>query len=94
MKYSRRKDIVARTVAGENLLVPVNECTKKVFTLNSVGMRLWEQLETPRTEDELAGALMDRYGIAQETALHDVQAFLTELVRLKLVLAVVSAFPE
>jgi hypothetical protein len=87
MKYVRNKDIVARTVAGENLLVPINECTKKVFTLNHVGIRLWEEIEMPRTENELAEALTDRYGIARETALNDVQTFLKEMVRLKLALA-------
>ena len=87
MKYSRQKNIVARTVAGENLLVPVNECTKKVFTLNNVGICLWEEIETPCTEDELSKALVERYGIAQETALKDVHAFLEEMVRLNLVLA-------
>ena len=87
MKYIRNKDIVAREVAGENLLVPINECTKKVFTLNNVGIRLWEEIETPSTEQELAEALIDRYGILQETALQDVQAFLKDMVRLKLVLA-------
>ena len=54
MKYCRKKDVVARSVAGENLLVPVHGCTKKVFTLNSVGERLWDLIETPRTADELA----------------------------------------
>lgn len=78
---------MARTVAGENLLVPINECTKKVFTLSSVGGRLWDELETPQSEDDLANALVERYGIALETALHDVRAFLGELQRLKLVLA-------
>lgn len=47
MKYSRQKNIVARTVAGETLLVPINECTKKIFTLNNAGIRLWEELATP-----------------------------------------------
>jgi len=87
MKYTQNKNIVARAVAGEHLLVPINECTKTVFTLNNVGVHLWEEIKTPRSEDELAEALMAHYGIQRETALHDVRAFLKELVRLKLVLA-------
>ena len=87
MKYCRKKDIVARTVAGENLLVPIKECTKKVFTLNRVGIRLWEEIETPRTEGELADALVERYRITHETALSDVRVFLADMTRLNLVRA-------
>ena len=87
MKYIRNKDIIARTVAGETLLVPINECTKKVFTLNNVGNRLWEEIALPRSENELAEALIERYEIERETATHDVQAFLKDMVRLRLVLA-------
>lgn len=78
---------MARTVAGENLLVPVNECTKKVFTLTTVGLLIWGEIETPCTEVDLAETLMERYGIERETALHDVRAFLQDMLRLKLVVA-------
>ncbi len=86
MKYLRNKDIVFRTVAGENLLVPVNECTKKVFTLNKVGVLVWDLIETPRTANELADALVEQYSIAHETALQDMQVYLSDMVRLKLVI--------
>jgi hypothetical protein len=85
MKYTRKKDIVARTVAGENLLVPIKECTKKVFTLNNVGLHLWECIESERTEDELADSLVDRYGVSVEVALKDTRAFLSDMTRLNLV---------
>jgi hypothetical protein len=85
MKYSRNKDIVARSVAGEHLLVPVKGCTKKLYTLNKVGSQLWELIETSKTELELVDALVERYQISPETALKDVQLYLDELVRMELV---------
>jgi hypothetical protein len=85
MKYSRRQNVVARTVAGEHILVPVNQCTKKVFTLNNVGIRLWEEIETPRSKNELTEFLMERYRITRETAQADVQVFLDDMVRLELI---------
>lgn len=85
MKYLRNKDIVARKVAGENLLIPINGCTKKVYTLNNVGVRLWEEIETPKSEDELADALVDRYGVAKETALTDTRAYLADMLRMELI---------
>ncbi len=85
MKYRRQKDIVARKVAGENLLIPINGCTKKVYTLNNVGVRLWDALEIPKSEDELAEVLVDRYGISKETALSDTRAYLSDMLRMALV---------
>lgn len=41
----------------------------------------------PRSEDELAEALIDQYGISREAAVDDVQMFLKNMVRLNLVLA-------
>lgn len=84
MKYRRKENVVARSVAGAHLLVPVHGCTRSVFTLNAVGCRLWEWIAEPRTEDDLAIALAEQYGISSETARHDVQAFLGDMVRLEL----------
>ncbi|WP_372846585.1 PqqD family protein [Pontiella sp.] len=85
MKYRRQKDIVARKVAGENLLVPINGCAKKVYTLNNVGERLWEAIEEPKSQEELASSLVEHYKIAKETASKDVQAFLDDMLRMELV---------
>ena len=84
MKYRRKPDVVARSVAGENLLVPVHGCTRSVYTLNAAGRRLWDLIALPRTEDELAGNLVERYRISREAARHDVRAFLADMVRMGL----------
>ena len=84
MKYCRMPDVVARSVAGANLLVPVHGCTRSVYTLNAAGCRLWELIDLPRTEDELAGALVEQYRITRETARPDVRAFLNDMVRMSL----------
>jgi hypothetical protein len=85
MKYRRQKDIVARAVAGEYLLVPINGYTKRIYTLNNVGKRLWEAIEEPKSREELAEALVENYQIAKETALVDVQAYLDDMLRMELV---------
>ena len=84
MKYRRKEDVVARSVAGANLLVPVHGCTRSVYTLNGTGCRLWDLIALPRTEDELAGALVEQYRIPGEIALHDVRAFLDDMLRMGL----------
>jgi hypothetical protein len=85
MQYQRKKDVVARSVAGENILVPVQGCTSSVYTLNPAGCRLWDLLEQERSEDELAGLLAEHYRISRETAHQDVAAFLQDMVRMGLV---------
>lgn len=85
MKYCCKKDVVARTVAGVNVLVPVHGCTRSVYTLNDVGAGLWELIVEPKSQDELAGALVEQYQVAMETARRDVQAFIDDLMRLGLV---------
>jgi hypothetical protein len=85
MKYLQKKDVVARSVAGEHLLIPVQGCTDSVYTLNGVGRWLWALIETPCTEDELNEAVVKRYRIPRETACTDVRRFLDDLARMGLV---------
>jgi hypothetical protein len=84
MKYLRKEDVVARSVAGAHLLVPVHGCTRSVYTLNAAGCRLWELIALPRTADELAGALVEEYRIPREAARDDVRTFLADMVRMGL----------
>jgi hypothetical protein len=85
IRYSRKEDVVARSVAGTNLLVPANGSTKDVFTLNNTGAWLWNALEEPCTLDELVAALIEDYPNAKETAKTDLTAFLDEMVASELV---------
>lgn len=85
MKYCRKQDVVLRSVAGENLLIPVHACTNSVYTLNNTGVCLWQLIEAPRTEDDLAAALVERYRISAATARTDVQGFLDDMARMGLV---------
>lgn len=85
MLYQRKQDVAARSVAGENLLIPVHGCTRSVYTLNPTGCYLWDLLEEARSEDALAEALVRKHAISRETAIQDVTAFLQELTRMGLV---------
>ena len=85
MTYRRRDDVVARSVAGENLLIPVHGCTDSVYTLNVTGCHLWDLLAEDQTADHLAMALTQRYQISREAALADVRIFLADMLRMQLV---------
>ena len=87
MKYQRKTDVVARVVAGENVLIPVHGCTRSVYTLNPTGCRLWDLLEQAQSEDALADALAAHYQISRAAAQADVRSFLEDLVRMELIMA-------
>ncbi len=90
MKYLRKEDVVARSAAGEHLLVPIHCCSRSLYTLNDSGLLLWDLIDKPRTEDDLAGALAAKFDLPRVTALRDVRVFLADMVRLGLARALDS----
>jgi hypothetical protein len=93
-KYVQHENIAARSVAGENLLIPIRGCTDRVFTLNGTGRGLWEMLATPCGEAELAAAIVTRFSVSSQTAREDVQRFLGTMVQKGLVDAVEDGRPD
>jgi len=82
-------DVVARTVAGETLLVPVRggvaECDH-VFILNATGSFLWPLLDGTRGVNVLAGEVAEAFaGVEPTAARTDVESFLAALEARQLV---------
>ncbi|MBQ3000267.1 MAG: PqqD family protein [Oscillospiraceae bacterium] len=78
----RSEDFLLREVAGSQVLVPVGAATRDfagIVTLNSVGVQLWDALETEQTKESLAKVLTDRYEVSAERAMADVEKFLQNL---------------
>lgn len=75
----RNSQFVLRQVAGKNVVVPLGqaaEAFRGMITLNTTGKFLWDLLETEQTEETLAKALVQTYGITEERALGAVKKFL------------------
>ena len=88
----RRPGIVARRVAGEMLLIPINaraldtdHRTAEMFVLNPTGERLWQVLEHPSTVDELARNLMEWFEVSEPVARRDVAAFVSALTEMGMI---------
>jgi hypothetical protein len=63
------KQVIARTVAGETLLVPVGRkaaSLQHIFLLNKVGSFLWSALDGQRTRDDLCGLLRSRFAVPSD----------------------------
>lgn len=82
--YQASGNFVPRTIAGDLLLIPVGEQTRKLngfATFTESGQFLWELLSSGTyTEDALAAHLCAEYGITKEEALPDVRNFLDKMV--------------
>ena len=69
-------------VGGKTVAVASGALSKKfngMITLNSTGKLLFEKLQTGCTREELIAALTDAYGVDEETASKDVDAYLAVL---------------
>ena len=78
----RSEDFLLREVAGSQVLVPVGAATRDfagIITLNSVGVLLWNALETEQTKESLVKVLTARYDVSEEQAMADVEKFLRNL---------------
>ncbi len=86
--YHRSEPIIARQVAGEDLLIPIRgelADMSRVYLLNAVGRFLWDRLDGETAVDGLVGAVVTEFATTPEAARRDVEAFLADLAAQRLV---------
>jgi hypothetical protein len=76
---------VVFTRLGENEGVLLHLNTKRYYSLNETGSRLWELLQERRQPRRIAEALMDEYVLESPQALAAVMSFLDRLYQAGLV---------
>ena len=77
-----KEGFILRTVAGQNLIVPVGDNTMNfnaAITLNESAAFLWNCLTKETDEKKLLTALLNEYEIDEQTALADIKVFLNVL---------------
>ena len=82
-KIVRRGEVLAANLADE--LVMMNLESSSYYGTNTVGNRIWELLEQPRTVSELCAALQAEFDVDDETCQRDVLPFIEKVVDEKLV---------
>lgn len=81
----RAPDIVSQNLSEEEGAVLLHLGTGLYHTLNPVGARIWELLESPCTEADLERKLLDEFASDLETLAGDIRRFVRELTERKLI---------
>ena len=78
----RNKNFILRKVAGESIIVPTGEATKKfngLFSPNRVATFIWEHIEEVDDTEEMVQLVLEHFDVDEETARTDVERLIREL---------------
>ena len=81
-KYQRNPEFIYRKIVDEYVLVPLRQNVADmdcIYTLNSVGAFIWEQLEQPASSADLETALLGEYDAEKDVLVSDLQQFLENM---------------
>ncbi len=82
-----KKGLVKRKVGDESVVLSTKEAAldfNGMITLEGVGERLWELLETDTSKEKLLETVLGEYDVNKETASKDIDDFLAQLEKLEL----------
>jgi len=72
----------------KNKITIINKKTGKFATLTDVGFFIWEKLDRKTDKEKLTRKIVKEYEIDQETAAKDLELFLKEAIKAKIILNV------
>ncbi len=92
--FEKEQTLVTRRVAGEVILVPINQRMGEeaaLYTLDEVAAFLWEKLDGRHTGRDLIQTLEATYTVKHEQAEQDVQVFLERLKKIEAIRPVTTS---
>jgi hypothetical protein len=85
-------EVAAKVMDGEAILI--NLSNGMYYNMEQVGGVIWESIEAGHSLREIVSAVTERYEVASERALADVERVAGELLREKLVIVSADASPS
>ena len=76
-------DQVSSELAGDSVIL--NLKTGLYFGLNEVGAKVWEQIQSPTTFQEICDAVLAEYDVSADECNQDITELLEEMVKAQLV---------
>ena len=79
-------EVASKIVDGEAILI--NLLNGMYYSMDSVGGFIWSLIEAGHSQESIAEAVADHYGIARKTAIQDVATLIGELTEENLIVSV------
>jgi hypothetical protein len=74
----RAPDLIVSEMDGDLVMMHIN--SSSYFGISGVGVRIWEQLQQPKSLAELAQAIEQAYDVDQQTCQADLLAFAEKML--------------
>ncbi|MCU0593883.1 MAG: PqqD family protein [Desulfobacterota bacterium] len=91
--YRPSEDIVARTIEGELIIVPlvsgIGDLEDELYTLNETGKAIWDRLDGKKKLRDVLGELSSEFDAPAGEIEKDLIGLVEELVRRKILMEVV-----
>lgn len=88
-KYAPSKNVVAREVAGEFIIIPitsgVGDLEDEIFSLNATGKSIWDKLSADKSLRDIALELSREFDAPLEKIEQDCVGLIQELLKRKIV---------
>jgi hypothetical protein len=88
VRYTQNKEVVARQIEGEIIIVPIRRGVgdmNSVYTLNPVGTVLWDFMAKSHSVPEMVERICNEFEVTPGQALSDVEGFVNSLLEEKLI---------
>jgi hypothetical protein len=83
MRYRAIAEALVATLSDGAVLL--NLQTKRYFSLNETGTRIWEMVQQTAEEDSIITTLLNEYDVDEPTARSEVRRILDELLEAQLI---------
>ncbi len=86
--YKKKAGFVEKIIGDELVIVPLVGAVAqmdKVFSLNELGIFIYNLLSTPKSEEELLKLILNEFDVEEQTAQQDLQHFLCKSVECKVI---------
>lgn len=83
MRYRAIPEALVATLSDGAVLL--NLQTKRYFSLNETGTRIWEQVQEGADEESIVGTMVREYEVDEATARREVRRILDELMEAELI---------
>jgi hypothetical protein len=86
--FVKNEEVISRKIAGEAILVPVRgklADMKRIFMLNPVAEYIWDRIDGKNNIQNIKDNIVSSFDVDRETAEHDIEEFVTALLKENLV---------